>query len=203
MASALCCAGSAFAASWTLTGGGMQARQRVRNLCRRFSSMPTKLPSMPLGRRQDRRVSVTRDMPVFLDIVTLGISAGLSLDASLELYCDRYDTSLAHLLSQSMLGWRMGMHGRGDALQLMADDMDIPAMSRFAAAVNDALAFGTPLADALERQAQVIRDEERSQIEEEIERVPVRMLIPLGVLIVPAMLLSILGPLLGPALGVA
>jgi tight adherence protein C len=40
-------------------------------------------------------------------------------------------------------------------------------------------------------------------VEEEIERVPVKMLIPLGTLIVPAMLLAILGPLLGSALVIA
>ena len=45
-----------------------------------------------------------------------------------------------------------------------------------------------------------MRDEQRSEVEEEIERVPVRMLIPLGTLIVPAMLLAILGPLLGSAM---
>ena len=66
--------------------------------------------------------------------------------------------------------------------------------------VCESLAFGSPLAEALERQAQVMRDEQRSLVEEEIERVPVKMLIPLGTLIVPAMLLAILGPLLGGAL---
>ena len=40
-------------------------------------------------------------------------------------------------------------------------------------------------------------------MEEEIEKVPVKMLIPLGTLIVPAMLLAILGPLVAPALGTA
>ena len=53
---------------------------------------------------------------------------------------------------------------------------------------------------ALERQGEAIRDEQRSQVEEEIERVPVKMLVPLGTLIVPAMLVAILGPLLGQAL---
>ena len=35
--------------------------------------------------------------------------------------------------------------------------------------------------------------------EEEIEKAPVKMLVPLGVLVVPAMLLAILGPLLASA----
>ncbi len=37
-------------------------------------------------------------------------------------------------------------------------------------------------------------------VEEQIEKAPVKMLIPLGTLIVPAMLLSILGPLLSTAM---
>ena len=60
---------------------------------------------------------------------------------------------------------------------------------------------GSPLAGVLEHQAESIRAEQQANIEEEIERMPVKMLIPLGTLIVPAMLLAILGPLLGPALG--
>ena len=75
--------------------------------------------------------------------------------------------------------------------------------SRFADAVNQALAFGSPLSEALEQQAQTIREEQRAELEAEIERVPVKMLIPLGTLIVPAMLLSILGPLLGASLAIA
>ena len=75
--------------------------------------------------------------------------------------------------------------------------MGLTALRRFATVVAEALAFGSPLAEALERQAQVIRDEQRSQVEEEIEQVPVKMLVPLGTLIVPAMFLAVLGPLMG------
>ena len=67
--------------------------------------------------------------------------------------------------------------------------------------VGEALAFGAPLAEALEGQAHVIRDEQRAQVEERIERVPVKMLIPLGTLVVPAMFLAVLGPLLGSVMG--
>ena len=79
----------------------------------------------------------------------------------------------------------------------LAAELGVAALRRFAGVVGEALAFGSPLAEALERQAQVIRDEQRAQVEAEIERVPVKMLVPLGTLIVPAMFLAILGPLLG------
>lgn len=146
---------------------------------------------------------VMREMPMFLDIVTLGLSAGLSFDSSLELYCSRSETLLSARMSNAMLAWRMGVTGRAEALEQLARDVGDASMERFASTVSEALAFGTPLAQALERQAELIRAEQRARMEEEIERVPVKMLIPLGTLIVPAMLLAILGPLLGPALGVA
>lgn len=147
------------------------------------------------------REQIVREMPTFLDILTLGLSAGLSFDASVELYCARYETTLADRMSNAMLGWRLGACGREEALERIANEAGAPAMQRFAATVSEALAFGSPLAGVLEHQAEAIRAEQRAHMEEEIERMPVKMLIPLGTLIVPAMLLSILGPLLGPALG--
>ena len=81
----------------------------------------------------------------------------------------------------------------------MADDLDVAALRSFSSVVGEALTFGTPLAESLERQAQLIRDQQRSEVEEQIEKVPVKMLVPLGTLIVPAMLIAILGPLLGSA----
>lgn len=155
-------------------------------------------------RAQEDRARARREcaelMPVMIDVVTLGLAAGLSFDASLELYCERYDDPLSDALGQAMLSWRVGAASRGEALENAARDLGLASLSRFGSVVSEALAFGSPLAESLERQAQVIRDEQRSRVEEEIERVPVKMLIPLGTLIVPAMLLAILGPLLGSAL---
>ncbi len=135
-----------------------------------------------------------------LDILTLGLSAGLSFDASLELYCNRSTTELSIAFRHAMDSWRMGIATRDEALSELATELELAALKRFSDAVSQALAFGSPLAAVLEQQSQAIRDEQRSQVEEQIEKVPVKMLIPLGTLIVPAMLLAILGPLLGSAI---
>lgn len=147
-----------------------------------------------------RRHACLVQLPTLLDVLTLGLSAGLSFDASLELYCTRYNDDLAEALGEAMVSWRIGLLSRSEALSALAKRLDVAALQRFASTVSEALAFGSPLAEVLEHQAQAIRDEHRSHIEEEIEKVPVKMLIPLGTLIVPAMLLAILGPLMGPAL---
>lgn len=147
----------------------------------------------------DRRGRCLREMPELLDIVTLGLAAGLSFDAALSLYCARYDTELSHSFLKAIRSWQMGVTSRSEALDALADELDVAAVRRFSSAVSEALSFGSPLASVLEQQSQAIRDEQRAQVEEEIEKVPIKMLIPMGTLIVPAMLLAILGPLLASA----
>lgn len=192
------------ALSALMLAGTSPSRVQAPSLVRRAAAWARDLPALRraqgLERLSRRRASCLAELPVLLDVVTLGLSAGLSFDSSLELYCERYDGELAHAFSEAMLSWRIGASTREGALASLADELGVAALGRFSSVVAEALAFGTPLAEALERQAQVMRDEQRSQVEEEIERVPVKMLIPLGTLIVPAMFLAILGPLLGSSL---
>ncbi len=194
---------SAGATAYLFAGGAgsiVRARASPRTWGQRLSEIPLVSRLGEPGERGRRRSACLSELPVLLDVVTLGLSAGLSFDSSLELYCVRYRTELARASNEAMLSWRIGACSREEALDGMAEELGVAALGRFASVVGEALAFGMPLAEALERQAQVIRDEQRSQVEEEIERVPVKMLIPLGTLIVPAMFLAILGPLLGSAL---
>ncbi|WP_257301241.1 type II secretion system F family protein [Parafannyhessea umbonata] len=169
-------------------------------------SLARRLPLVSKLERHERlseqRAACLRQMPALLDVLGLGLSSGLSFDASLELYCDRYDNELSHAFRAALVSWRLGMASRQEALWSLADETGVSAVRSFATTVTQALEFGSPLAEALERQSQEIRDERRSQVEEAIEKVPVKMLVPLGTLIVPAMLLSILGPLVGSSLAV-
>ena len=141
-----------------------------------------------------------RQMPEFLDILGLGLSAGLSFDASLALFCDRRDCELSREIRAAMISWQMGMEGRSEALSSLSVRLGSPSFEGFCSAATEALSFGAPLAQTLEHQAVSIRQEQRSRVQERIEKVPVKMLVPLGTLVVPAMLLAILGPLLSAAL---
>lgn len=132
-----------------------------------------------------------------IDVVRLGLSAGLSFDAALEIFCAHRSTPLAKRLDRARLSWQMGMGSREDELLRAARDLDVRALETFAVAVGQALALGAPLAESLAAQGREIRAAHRAAVEREIERAPVKLLIPTGTLILPALLLSILGPLLG------
>ena len=131
-----------------------------------------------------------------IDVVRLGLSAGLSFDASLELYCAHRQTPLANSLARAELAWRTGAGTREEELARVAREMGVRALESFAIAVGQALALGAPLTDVLSSQAREIRAAHRAAVEREIERAPVKLLIPTGTLILPALLLSILGPML-------
>ena len=188
------------------TGGHVQSAALGAELERCVASAREAIQGIPAVRQARererlarRRSACLREMPTLIDVLTLGLSAGLSFDASLSLYCDRYQTELSQAFSEAMLSWRMGVTSREEALEAMACELGVDALVRFATVVGESLDFGSPLASALEVQAKAIRDEQRAQVEEEIEKAPVKMLVPLGVLVVPAMLLAILGPLLASA----
>ena len=199
--------GATFLAAFVATGGERHAPRPMtlatdplERLLARVVRAPPLARILERAGATSRRAECLRQMPVMLDVVTLGLSAGLSFDSSLELYCQRYDNDLSRAMGSAMLSWRLGTVGREEALEGVAHRLGVASLDRFAAVVSQALAFGSPLAATLEQQAQTIRDEQRAQMEEEIERVPVKMLIPLGTLIVPAMLMAILGPLFGASL---
>lgn len=203
-------AGFVFAAGvYVLLGGERRGHAERRHDVREglLGELPRKVASLPVvqtARERERlsRASIAceREMPELLDILALGLSAGLSFDASLELYCERRDGALSREVWGAMSLWRMGVMSRAEALSDLARRVESPSLGRFCASVTEALSFGAPLAQTLERQADTIRAEQRSRVEERIEQVPVRMLVPLGTLVVPAMLLAILGPLLSAAL---
>ena len=131
-----------------------------------------------------------------IDIVRLGLSAGLSFDASLELYCSGRETPLASCMSRAMLSWRIGLATREEALLGVASEMGLRALESFATVSAQAIELGAPLAQTLAGQSAEMRSAHRAAVEREIERVPVKLLIPTGTLILPALLLSIIGPLL-------
>ncbi len=148
-------------------------------------------------RRTGRAGAVTLgQVAEMVDVIRLGLSAGLSFDAALGMYCEHASGALPERMARARLGWQMGMASREESLLAVARDLKMRQLEAFAVAVGQAHALGAPLSETLERQGHEMRAAHRAAVEREIERVPVKMLIPTGTLILPALLLSIIGPLL-------
>lgn len=147
-----------------------------------------------LGGRSDDAPSLG-EVTEMIDVVRLGLSAGLSFDAALGMYCAERAGPLSRSLDHARISWQMGLSTREDALMRVARQSGVRALEPFATAIGQALALGAPLAETLAGQSRECRAAHRADVERQIERAPVKLLIPTGTLILPALLLSILGPL--------
>ena len=192
-------------AQWRVRG----YEERLRNVARAamhgmagILDVTARRKSERFIRMRERRVRMQEqilcldELPELIDVVALGLSAGISFDAALDMYCARYRTLLSRLLGECMQSWRLGLVGRPEALRGLANRLEVGAFSTFVETVTESLAFGAPLAQSLTEQAESIRQQRRYAVQERIEKAPVKMLVPTGTLILPAMLLAILGPLL-------
>ncbi len=156
-----------------------------------------RLPSM-LARRRARELREACDAqsPVLGDIVGMGVRAGLSFDAALALYCRKFDGALACQMEQALLSWQGGIASRERALSDTAARIGSGPLRRFNDTVVQAVAYGSPLADMLARFSADVRAEQRAQIEQRVAKTPVKMLVPTGVCILPAMLILVTGPVI-------
>lgn len=71
-----------------------------------------------------------------IDVVRLGLSAGLSFDAALEIFCANRRSVLALRLERACMAWQVGVGAREDELLVAARDLDVRALETFAITVG-------------------------------------------------------------------
>lgn len=161
-----------------------------------MSILGSRIPSILANRWFGRRAAVAvRELPVLIDTISLCTRAGMSFDQALELYCSRFNGLLAALLGDCLEMWRSGLTTRARELERVAARLGSPLVETFFSAVVQSIDLGTPLAATLDAQAAEVRAQRKSQVEERIAKLPVKMLIPIGLFTLPAMLLLLLAPI--------
>lgn len=142
------------------------------------------------------RSACDEHVDVMADIVAMGVRSGLSFDAALDLFCDKFDNRLAHEMRDCKLQWTSGFASREKALEALASRVGSKALKRFSETSLQAIHYGSPLASMLASFSRDIRQRRKSAIERQIEKAPIKLLIPTGTCILPAMLILVMGPVL-------
>lgn len=156
-----------------------------------------RMPSMLDARRKkELRSACDEQIDMMADIVAMGVQSGLSFDAALDLYCSKFDNTLSQHLHNSRLEWGSGLASRKDAMNALSTRIDSKALRRFSETSIQAIHHGSPLADMLKRFSSDVRQRRRNAIERQIAKAPVKLLIPTGTCILPAMLILVMGPVL-------
>ncbi len=202
MVSAIACAAVAgfFVARWVVgVRTEMRRRARAREIvvsgAPAHSGFKSLLGRLCARRQQERqKLVIERHVPEMLDAVALGMRSGLSFESAFKLYGSRFDDELALACRRAYQSWESGLVSRDEALRKLAEEFDVPSLTRFVSNVLRALRFGSPIGRILESLASETRSCYRAKMEERVAKTPVKMLMPTAALILPAMLIMMMGP---------
>jgi tight adherence protein C len=158
------------------------------------------LPKTWLSRMvRARKDSIRKGLPDALDMLSVCADAGLGFDQSLQRVSEYWKTPLGTEFSRVVAEISMGV-SRQKALRNLADRVDVPELSSFVAVILQSDQLGMSITDTLHAQAKQMRIERRFRAQEQARKMPLKMLFPLLLLIFPAMLAVILGPMI-PVMG--
>lgn len=143
-------------------------------------------PSLWLGeRRKVRQKQVIRDLPVFLDFITMSVEAGLNITGAIEQAVLKGPSGpLSQEFSRMLRDLRAGLP-RSEALKRLADRMDIAQISSFTSALIQADRVGASLGETLRAQAMQRREERFLRAEKLALEAPVKMMAPLVMFFFP------------------
>lgn len=143
-------------------------------------------PSLWLGeRRKVRTKYVVRDLPVFLDFITMGVEAGLNITGAIEQSVQRGTAGpLSQEFSRMLRDMRAGLP-RSESLRRMSDRMDVSQVTSFTSAIIQADKVGANLSDTLRAQANQRREERFLRAEKLALEAPVKMMLPLVMFFFP------------------
>ena len=131
-----------------------------------------------------------------VEVMALGLRSGLSFDRAFGMYCLHFNSGFAWVCQRTLQQWSLGLVPRDDALRSLAASYDSALLARLVENIVRSLRFGSSFAEMLETTAVEIRSTHKATIEEKVAKAPVKMLIPVGTLILPAMLIFVLGPIM-------
>ncbi len=146
---------------------------------------------------KDRREQVTNDLPDLLDLMTISVAAGLGLEQAMQVSCARFESPVSDELRLTLREMELGL-SRRDALENMKLRTDIDDLVTFAVVLSQADALGLPIGRVLQAQADEMRDKRRQRAREKAAKVPVKILFPLALCFLPAIMIIVLGPIVGP-----
>ena len=145
------------------------------------------------GKITRRQKEIVRSLPDALDLLTVSVEAGLGFDAALAKVAEKWDNELSQAFGRVIHEIRIGKLRR-EALRDMADNMDVPDVTSFVAAIIQADQLGVSLSKILRIQSEQMRIKRRQRAEEMAHKAPIKMLIPMVFLIFPAIYIILLGP---------
>jgi tight adherence protein C len=152
------------------------------------------LPFVWLRRKvRSRKTAIWKSLADAFDLITVSVEAGLGLDAALRQVAAKLKGPLAEEISLALRQVGMG-RPRREALEDLANRVDVTEVTTFVNAIIQAEQLGTSLGRVLRAQSVTLRIHRRQRAEETARRAPVKMVIPLVLFIMPTFFIITIGP---------
>ena len=155
------------------------------------------LPELYIKNVADKRREVlTLVLPEGLDLLTICVEAGLSIDAAFRRVAKEMRDPMPELSAEfEMTAIELTyLPDRQQALENMNERSDSPAVAALVNALRQTEKYGTPLANSLRILSQEFRQTRASKAEEKGARMPALMTVPLMVFVLPTLITVLLAP---------
>ena len=125
--------------------------------------------------------------------MVMGVEAGLTLEAVMNLYARAHDSELSREFSRVIDLVGLGAT-RSAALEEFRARTPTPFVSMFVSAVQQNQRLGTPLATVLRQQGRTARRRRQQAVEEYAAKLSLKMIFPTVFCVLPVLLIVIVGP---------
>jgi len=152
------------------------------------------VPDSLLARKvEERQKEVLGTLSDTLDLLTISVEAGLSLNAAIAQVVQNVPGVLSQEFARMLQEIQLGVP-RSEAFRHLAERTDVEELNSFALAMIQADVFGVSIASVLRTQASQLRIKRRQAAEAKAQQTPVKIVFPLILCILPALFVVIIGP---------
>ena len=159
--------------------------------------MAMRLPALWLtGRAKARKQALEEGLPELIDLLVICIEGGQSFDAALQRSGEELRSTqpvLGAELDRVNLAIRAG-GGRAEALRDLAERTGLDELRDLTTMLIQADRTGVSLRSSLQTQAQTMRVLRLQRAEEAAAKLPVKLLAPLAICLLPALMMILFGP---------
>lgn len=141
----------------------------------------------------NRNKEIHHQMPEMMDLLSVSVSAGLGFDQALTYIVQKCKGALFDEINVAQREISLGKTRR-EALTGLSDRCGNLEMKTFVSAVLQADEMGASLQNVLQIQADTIRLAHKQAVEEEAQKLSIKMLFPLVFCIFPVILIVLMGP---------
>lgn len=182
--------------------GALSQRSQARHVQETLRPFETdqnlRTPAFSLARiwGPSRNVQRARVFPDFLDLMALGLSAGVTFDQALSMAVEPLPSGPLKEDLKLFERWLRFGKPRSEAVKSLVARWKDPRLKMTMALIEQAMKRGNQIQDVLVDQARGLRQQRFVEMEKRAQTAGLRLLFPIYFFILPAVFLILLGPLL-------